>query len=82
MARCLNILGLVIAFLAAICMIYLPSYISPIMYDKKTREWFESNEAWEWGRKKLPWWKVWLSRLGPILLMFGFLLQMVAAIIA
>jgi hypothetical protein len=79
-SRFLNVLGLVISFVAALLICWFPMYANPIMRDKKARKWFESD-PFEWRTREVPWWKAWRARIGPILLAVGFSLQIIATFI-
>lgn len=78
MPRILNLVGLVISLIAAGVMYFLPVYTTPIVQDKKSTSYAELFAFT--GVGKVPRWKVYLAKLGPILLAVGFLLQIIAAI--
>jgi len=68
-----------ISVVAALWMCSFPLYSIAVLRDKKTGKWCEVF-TWTTGDQiRVPWWKVWRARLGPILLGVGFFLQIIAA---
>jgi hypothetical protein len=77
MSRTLNLIGLVISLIAAGLMYFFPFYTTPVVQEKPHS--YAEPIVWT-GAGKVPRWKVYLAKLGPILLAVGFLLQIIAAL--
>jgi len=73
-SRFLNLLGLVLSAIGAGLMLFYPLAANAIWQDPITKEPYLVGGLVS-DKLLQPHWKLWLARLGPILLGIGFLLQ-------
>lgn len=75
-SRTLNALGLFVSTIAALLLLIVPLSGSEISHDKATKTYSASTILS--SKVIVPRWKVWLPKLGFLLLFFGFVLQFLA----
>jgi hypothetical protein len=75
----LTLFGLVLSVLGTVIILRWPTYVTPIMQDKRTKKWVRLG-AWTHG-ELVPKWEIAIAQIGPFLLILGLALQVAAFVL-